>query len=188
MTPEIRRLDAEGRSPTDIAGLLGITVQSVRNVLAGFSDEVQRPDHGPALCTLELLRAVDSPDRKWPTSELMCAFRFSTRVRHVIEHYCEWKGIGSLSLRDLFNIFVSDDASPKPGVVITPFLDIRCAGPTGLWEAIDRITALDLGVEGNLLWSTKLRRLQLGTRIKGTGRCRWTKPIRKTNFDPGKGS
>ena len=96
----IRRYDAEGKSPTEIAQLLGITAQSVRNVLSGFAEKGQLSD--PGLQVLEVIRNANSPDQKWPTAELLNAFRFSTRVRRAIEAHCEWKALAVLSLRDVF--------------------------------------------------------------------------------------
>ena len=101
-------------------------------------------------------------------AEMLCAFRFPTNVRNVILNQCEPDGTSRWSLRELFNRFVSDQLSSKPGVVITPFLGFRHAGVKGFWGAIDCITQTDMGESANALWRTKLERLTDGKRI-GSG-------------------
>lgn len=173
----IRRYDAEGKNPTQIGELLGITAQSVRNVLAGFAEKGKPIDRG--LQVLELIRQANCPDQKWPAAELLNVFRFSTRVRRAIEGRCEGSAAAVLSLRDVFEVFVSDESPQSPGVVITPFLGFRNGGEKGFWEAIDRITELDMGERANAIWRLKCKRLQQANRIKGPGRYSWSKPVRR---------
>jgi len=94
----------------------------------------------------------------WPIGELLSAFRFSTRIRKAIEGYYEWQRATSMSVRQLFEIFVSDTPPPKPGIVITPFLSLRNAGTDSFWWAIDRISELDLGQTTNLQIQSQFHR------------------------------
>ena len=94
---EIRSLYSEGKSPREVAEELALTVQSVRNVLSGFSDEGQPSDLGST--ALESIRSTDSPDHMWPIGEFLSAFRFSTRIRKAIEGYYEWQRATSMSVR-----------------------------------------------------------------------------------------
>lgn len=173
----IRRHAAEGKSPTEIGKLLGITAQSVRNVLAGFAEKGQLVD--AELQVLELLRQANCPDRKWPTAELLDAIGFSTKVRNTIERHCQWSAVAMLSLRDVFEFLVSDESSKNPGVVITPFLGFRNGGEIGFWEAVRRITELDLGESANAIWRLKFKRLEQANRIKGPERYAWSKPVQR---------
>lgn len=172
----IRRHEAEGKSPAEIAALLGISAQSVRNVLAGFAEKGQPVDFG--LPVLEVIRNADSPDQKWPAAELINAFHFSTRVRRAVENHCEGKALALLSLRDLFGIFVSDESTRRPEVVITPFLGFRNGGEKSFWETVDQITRLDMGQAANALWRLKLNLLAQASRIKAPEPYSWSKPVR----------
>lgn len=173
----IRRYDAEGKNPREIGELLGITAQSVRNVLAGFAEKGQLVDLGWQV--LEVIRRANSPDQKWPTAELLNIFRFSTRVRRAIECHCEGSAVAVLSLRDVFEFFVCEESTQRPGVLITPFLGFRNGGEKGFWEAVDRITELDMGACANAIWRMKCKRLEQAKRIKGPGRYTWSKPVRR---------
>lgn len=84
-----------------------------------------------------------------------------------------------LSLRDVFEFLVSDESTKKPGVVITPFLGFRNGGEIGFWEAVRRITELDLGESANAIWRLKFKRLEQANRIKGPERYAWSKPVQR---------
>lgn len=142
---------ATGKDPTEIGKLLGITAQSVRNVLAGFAENGVRAESESSL--LQQIQRANLPDQKWPTAELLSIFRFPTHVRNTIQRHCDDMNAPLLSLRQLLDLFI--------------------------WDAVGIISALDMGEQANALWDLRLNRLRTATRMKGLRSHSWSKPITK---------
>ena len=133
----------------------------------------------------EIIRRANSPDRKWPAPELFSLCGFSTRVRNaILPRWDETSKHALLSLRELLDIFVSEEPAGRPGFVITPFLDFRNGGVKGFWESIDQITHANMGECANEIWRSKLNRLEKADRIKG--HYAWSKPTRQVKIPAAK--
>lgn len=168
---------ATGKDPTEIGKLLGITAQSVRNVLAGFAENGVRAESGSSL--LQQIQRANMPDQKWPTAELLSSFRFPTRVRNTIQRHCDEMNAPLLSLRQLLDLFIWDEQPKGRRFAINPYIDMRVGGVKGFWDAVGIISALDMGEQANALWDLRLNRLRTATRMKGLRSHSWSKPITK---------
>ncbi len=105
----------------------------------------------------------------------MDALLLPIRARTSLGYLWEWKNVTELSLQELMELVISDKPHPKPGFLLTPLADLRNVRLKTFWEAVRRLTELDLGDRCNQEWRRRLERLRQASRLHGGERYSWSK-------------
>jgi len=124
---------------------------------------------------LALLRQTDDLVRPWPAPNLLDALVPSAMTKTALLRY--WEETAQICLRDLMDMVISTETDPRPEYLISPLLDLRCAGVKGLRSTVDHLSDVDLGPRCNAAWDARLGLLARARRIKGARPLAWSKPI-----------
>jgi hypothetical protein len=170
----IRMMRAAGASIFNIAKAVGLWPESVRRIVSLVESEEAKQKGRRDLQAQIVL--VDDPDEPWPVDDLLDALELRSIVRTAVAPHFDRLETGNASLREIMDLTISDQAHPKPGYLVAPFLAFRCGGILGFWNLVARLTESDLGEKTNRLWRRKLSKVSACSRIVGPTSHSWSKP------------
>jgi len=124
---------------------------------------------------LEAIGLIDDPDAEWPIVPVLRLLGFRPSPIEGLQSF--WGGRGTVSLREIFDLIISEQPDPRPGYLIVPLLDFRHFGRKGLFTLIDQVTELDLGERCTALWQQKYALLRAAHRLCGRGSSSNSFPI-----------
>ena len=114
---------------------------------------------------MDKVRNRNDLDVRWPAGWLLDALGFETRVRGRLAEYMEQRGVASLSLRELIDLFLPPLSEPFLDVSDfwrhIPVLDQPQFGPYLYDSALVTLTDADLGPAFQSEWAARLDRLKL---------------------------
>jgi hypothetical protein len=112
------------------------------------------------MLTLDKVRNRNDLDVRWPAGWLLDALGFETRVRGRLAEYMEQRGMASLSLRELIDLFLPPLSEPCLDVSDfwrhIPVLDQPQFGPYLHDSALVTLTDADLGPAFQSEWAARL--------------------------------
>jgi hypothetical protein len=117
------------------------------------------------MLTMDKVRNRNDLDVRWPAGWLLDALGFETRVRGRLAEYMEQRGVASLSLRELIDLFLPPLSEPFLDFSDfwrhIPVLDQPQFGPYLHDSALVTLTDADLGPAFQSEWAARLDRLKL---------------------------
>lgn len=164
----------EGASKKVIALAVGLSNQALHPVLKKFDAERVAKERSAQL--LQEIRWEDDLDRTWKVEQLMAALLLPVRARISLGYSWERTMVTELSLRELMDLVISNEAHPKPGFLLTPLVDFRNVRLKTFWETVRQLTELDLGDHCNQEWRRRFEKLRQASRLDGGQWCSWSKP------------
>ena len=129
-----------------------------------------------AIDLLSDLPVVDDIDAEWPKQIILIGLCFPPSVKNALCNH-HWNDRNAVSLGEIFELVISDDADPRPGYIVSPLLDIRTAGKKNTIGVIERIATIDCGRRCNLAWAAKYKKFRASHRMKGSGDLSWSFPL-----------
>ena len=116
--------------------------------------------------TIDTIKKTNDLDTPWPVELLLDSIGFQTRVRGRVEDYLERKRIGSLSLRELMDLFLPVALEPPFDDVALFWLSIPILrqaqfGPYLHDSALLTMTEAALSQEFKAEWAIRICRLTL---------------------------
>jgi hypothetical protein len=119
------------------------------------------------------LAAADDLRRKWPKIDLLHSLGFPIAVRqNICFSYLSEENY--ITLTDVFEIVISSKKDPRPGYLISKMLDCQCVGRVAFLKAVNHISQLDLGTQGNLAWKKRYKKFKEAHRAKGSRQQSWS--------------
>ena len=117
------------------------------------------------MLTMDKVRNRNDLEVRWPAGWLLDALGFETRVRGRLAAYMEQRGVASLSVRELIDVFLPPLSEPCLDVSDCwrhiPVLDQPQLGPYLHDSALVTLTDADLGPAFQSEWAARLDRLTL---------------------------
>jgi len=126
---------------------------------------------------LNEIQEVDDPDRKWPKAQLLSAIGIPLKTKNVLCNVY-WKDENFVSLRNVFELAVSERDDPRPGYIVSGLISLRTIGAKTFLQVIKSLNDTDMGPKCNAEWKRRHQKLAAAKRIvvKSNAVCSVARP------------
>ena len=122
---------------------------------------------------LHEIQNADDPYRKWPKAQLLTAIGIPLKTKNILCNVY-WKDENFVSLRNVFELVVSEKTDPRPGYIVSGLISLRTIGLKTFMQVTTIFSNTDMGPKCNAEWKRRYQELTAAKRIVRNSNEPWS--------------